>query len=116
MRAECLPDYGSGVKGWRSVLVVQANHFGEDWVSIEGSTFFSWLVGVAWKALQRLEEEETLCQADSLLDDAPGALPQDYDSDDHLIIDLPEAVLAKVAQTWRTFSELFVRDLLPFVF
>ena len=63
-------------------------------------------------ALQRLEEKEPICQADSLLDDAPDALLQDYDSDDHLVIDLPEAALA----TWRRFSELFVRDLLPMGF
>ena len=58
--------------------------------------------------LQRFESEEPPSQADFQLHDSPGTISPDYDSGDHLAVDLPEAALAKVAETWRRLFVFFV--------
>ena len=54
--------------------------------------------------LQRFDSEEPPSQADFQLHDSPGTISPDYDSGDHLAVDH----LAKVAETWRRLSVLFV--------
>ena len=90
MHAQCLPDYGTGVQGWRSNLLVQANHLAEDWLSVDGTIFYSWLVRVSWLSLQAGKIVGPLPKADPEVNEVGGPEADDAavqggaaDDDDH---------------------------------
>ena len=72
MFAQCLPDYGTGVQGWRSNLLVQANHLAEDWLYVDGTIFYSWLVRVSWLSLQAGKIVGPLPKADPEVNEVGG--------------------------------------------